>query len=308
MFAPPPESAASVFARLPADLDLSASGRGSAWLSDRPYHDARMGSFLEGPAFDRVGRLFCVDIAYGRILGIDSGATVEAFVEYDGAPNGLAIHRDGRLFVTDHKLGLMTVDPATRTVSCLLSGAYGEPFKGLNDLVFAANGDLYFTDQGQSGLDDPSGRVFRLAADGRLDLVLGGIPSPNGLALSGDGRTMFLAVTRANQIWRLPLTPQGRAYKVGVHLNLPGAGGPDGLAIAADDTLYVAMPTLGSVVAFDRCGEPVLRIRSATKGRLLTNLCFGGGDDAELFITDSATGSIQRADAGRNGQTPFSHM
>jgi gluconolactonase len=240
MSQPPFDIVASVFARLPAALDLSTSGRHSAWLDDRPYHDARLGSFLEGPSFDRDGLLYCVDIAYGRILRIDPAGAVEVFVEYDGAPNGLKIHRDGRLFVADHKCGLMVIDPVSRAVSCLLAGAQGEPFKGLNDLVFAKNGDLYFTDQGHTGLQDPSGRLFRLTAAGRLELVLGGIPSPNGLVLTRDERSLLLAVTRANQVWRLPLGPDGHAYKVGVFLNLSGGGGPDGLALDAEDGLSVA--------------------------------------------------------------------
>jgi gluconolactonase len=301
---PPYDVTAAVFATLPPALDLAADPPPSPWLADRPYHDQRPGSFLEGPAFDHTGRLYCVDIAYGRILRVGDTGALELFVAYEGAPNGLAIHRDGRLFVADHKRGLVVVDPASREVDVLLAGAFGEPFKGLNDLAFAANGDLYFTDQGQSGLDDPSGRVFRIAADGCVERVLDRIPSPNGLALAADGRSLMLAVTRANQIWRLPLAPDGRAYKVGVHLNLPGAGGPDGLALDAEGNLYVAMPTLGSVLVFDRHGDRIGRIRSGTQGRMLTNLAFGGRNNEELFITDSTTGSIQRIDLGRPSPAP----
>ncbi len=299
---------AEVFARLPPEMDLSASGRASQWLADRPYHDHKMGSFLEGPSFDREGRLYCVDIAYGRILRIAADGGIECFLEYDGAPNGLKIHRDGRIFVADHKLGLLIIDPITRRVETRLAGAFGEPFKGLNDLFFASNGDLYFTDQGQSGLQDPSGRVFRLDRTGRLDLVLAGIPSPNGLVLTGDERSLLLAVTRANQIWRLPLGPDGRTSKVGVFLNLSGGGGPDGLAAGVDDTLYIAQPMLGCVLVFDRFGESLGRIRSATAGRLLTNLAFGGEQGQDLYITDSSSGCIQRARMPQPGRKMFSHQ
>jgi gluconolactonase len=58
---------------------------------------------------------------------------------------------------------------------------YSEGFKGLNDLHFAANGDLYFTDQGQTGIADPTGRVFRLRADGGLDRLALNVPSPTAL-------------------------------------------------------------------------------------------------------------------------------
>ena len=66
--------------------------------------------------------------------------------------------------------------------------ANGERFKGVNDLVFASNGDLYFTDQGQTGLHDPTGRLFRLRQSGKLELVLDGIPSPNGMQLKAGSK------------------------------------------------------------------------------------------------------------------------
>ena len=51
----------------------------------------------------------------------------------------------------------------------MLETVFSESFKGLNDLHFASNGDLYFTDQGQTGFTIPTGRVFRLRTDGTLD-------------------------------------------------------------------------------------------------------------------------------------------
>jgi len=308
MFAPPPIISAHVFTTLPSTLNLAGSGHHSTWLADRPYHKGAVGSFLEGPAFDRHGHLYCVDIAYGRIFKIDSQGQFECFVEYDGAPNGLQIHRDGTLFITDHKKGLLTVDPKTHTISQIINKAFGEPFKGLNDLVFAKNGDLYFTDQGQSGLQDASGRVFRLKASGELELLLQGIPSPNSLVLSTDETVLFLAVTRANAIWRIPITQNHYTTKVGVFINLSGGGGPDGLAIDAEDNLYVTQPILGCVWGFNRYGEPIYRINSCTNGRMLTNLAIGGSEQTTLFITEATTGSIQCADIPHPKPTLFSHL
>ena len=91
---------------------------------------------------------------------------VTIVAEYDGEPNGLKIHRDGRIFIADHKHGLLLLDPASGKVSTILDRPYRERFKGLNDLIFARNGDLYFTDQGESDLRDPAGRLYRLGAEG----------------------------------------------------------------------------------------------------------------------------------------------
>ena len=86
-----------------------------------------------------------------------------------------------------------------------------ERFKAVNDLFFASNGDLYFTDQGLTGLHDPTGRVFRVRAGGQIDCLLDNIPSPNGLVLDPSETILYVAVTRANAIWRVPLMRDGSA-------------------------------------------------------------------------------------------------
>ncbi|HBB85601.1 MAG TPA: gluconolactonase, partial [Sulfitobacter sp.] len=131
--------------------------------------------------FDRQGNLFVVDVAFGRIFKIDRSGTFHLVCEYDGEPNGLALHRDGRMFVADHKNGIMLLDTDSGKIEPFLDRPRLERFKGVNDLTFSKTGDLYFTDQGQTGLHDPTGAVYRLASDGTLDKLLSNIPSPNGL-------------------------------------------------------------------------------------------------------------------------------
>ena len=163
----------------------------------------------------------------------------------------------------------MVFDPASGRIEPYLERALLQSFKGLNDLVFAANGDLYSTDQGQTGLHDPSGRLYRLRANGALDLLLDNLPSPNGLVLNRTENIVFLAVTRDNAIWRVPLMKNGLPSKVGVFIQLSGGGGPDGLAIDEDDNLAVCHVRLGSVWLFSAHGEPVLRVKSPALGRHL---------------------------------------
>lgn len=303
MYDPPQRIEAQVFARLP-DI-FRAPDRRSAWVEARQHKQVQ--SFLEGPAFDRDGMLYCTDIPFGRIFAIDPQGAFTLIADYGGEPNGMKIHRDGRAFVADHRLGLLSLDLATGNVSPVLERAWGESFRGLNDLVFASNGDLYFTDQGQSGLQNPSGRVLRLRVNGALECVLDGIPSPNGLAFNADESALFLNVTRANAVWRVPLDRHGHASKVGVFLHLSGGSGPDGLAIDEDGNLAVAMPGTGSVWLFSSTGEPLYRIVSPA-GIRPTNLAFGGPDRRTLFITESGSGSILSAHMPAPGVRLFSHQ
>jgi len=124
------------------------------------------------------------------------------------------------------------VDPDTGKVTPLLETRGSESFKGVNDLFFAANGDLYFTDQGQTGLHDPTGRVYRYDTAGRLTMLVNTVPSPNGLVLNKAETVLYVGVTRGNAVWRLPLMEDGTASKVGLFIQMSGGhAGPDGMAL-----------------------------------------------------------------------------
>ncbi|ANA35459.1 Gluconolactonase [Ralstonia mannitolilytica] len=249
--------------------------------------------FLEGPCWDARGNLWLVDIPHGRILRVSPQGEWNVVAEYDGEPNGLALRHDDTLLIADYKNGLLSLDPATGVVSPFLTRRNSERFKGPNDLVVARNGDVYFTDQGQTGLHDPTGRVYRLRADGRLDCLLSNGPSPNGVALTPDESALFVAMTRDNAVWRLPLLADGSTSKVGRFAQFYGTSGPDGMAMDAAGNLLVAHASLGAVFALSPHGEPLARIASC-RGRTTTNVALTP-DGQGLVITESATGSVLQA-------------
>jgi gluconolactonase len=278
------------------------------WIAANKFgHDPH--SFLEGPSFDRDGNLYVVDIPFGRVFRISPDKEWTLITEYDGEPNGLKIHKDGRIFIADYKNGILQLDPASGTVTPYCERWRVESFKGVNDLVFDALGNMYFTDQGLTGMHDPSGRVFRLSPDGsQLDCLINTVPSPNGLVPNLSEDIIYLAVTRANQVWRVPLLDDGGTAKVGIFLQLSGGhGGPDGMALDTDGGLVVCHAGNGSVWHFDPMGEPKHRIRSCS-GLNTTNLAFGGPGNKSLFITESMSGTILRAKLPDAGKVMYSHM
>lgn len=304
MFALPPVIPTVVWARLPDPLRITKPKE--PWTAYR-FPD-KPDSFLEGPAFDRQGNLYVVDIPHGRILRLSPDAQWTVVAEYDGEPNGLAIHRDGTIFIADYRNGILTLDPETRLLNTVISTINGAPLKGPNDLCFSRNGDLYFTDQGSTGLSDPTGRLVCIRRDGSVEVLLDCVPSPNGLILNRSETTLFLAVTRQNAIWRVPIpTPGVKPIRVGVAIQLSGGNGPDGLAMDEDDNLFVAQNKLGCIWGFDRRGVPICRIQSCT-GDDTTNMAFGGVDHRSLFITESHSGTILRAELERPGQTLYAHL
>jgi len=305
MYAAPPEISTEIFTRLPDEL--YDRGEPTDWVkAARP--GMRLHSFLEGPAVDRAGNLYCVDVPHGRIFRIDPDGGWSVAAQYAGEPNGLKTHRDGRIFIADHLNGLMVMEPDSGTVVPFLTRAGLERFRGPNDLFFAASGDLYFTDPGRSNLNDPTGRVFRVrAADGAVEMLLGNVPYPNGIVLNLEETHVLVAATRANAIWRFLADPDPKRQLLGLFIQLSGGlAGPDGLALDEAGNLAVVHAQHGSVWLFNPWGEPLYRVRSCA-GRALTNLAYGGHDMRSLFILDAETGSVLKARMPTPGKRMFSH-
>jgi len=304
MFAAPPVIETKILVDINAAFGIT--DRQSEWaklLFGRPNTP----SFLEGPSFDRDGNLWLVDVAWGRLFRVSPSGALDVACQYDGEPNGLAFHRDGYGVIADHFHGLMRLDPASRAVEPLLLRNTNERFRGTNDLPYASNGDLYFTDQGTSDLIDRSGRVFCLRANGTLDLICDHLPSPNGLVLNPDENVLFVGLTRDNAVWRMRLNDNGRADQVGRLIRLSGGTGPDGMAADADGNILVCHVGFGAIWVFSPTGEPLYRVNSC-KGLAITNCAFGGPDNRTLYITESSSGCILTAELPTPGRVLYAHM
>ena len=301
-FTPPQVIEARVLTRVP---DSFRNARRTEWCdANKPGHV--VDSFLEGPSFDREGNLYVTDIPYGRIFRITPKLVWELVVEYEGWPNGIAVHKDASLWITDYRKGIIRLDAKSGKVETLLGHRNSESFKGVNDLTFDAQGRCYFTDQGQTGLHDPTGRVYRYdRAAGRLDLLVSGIPSPNGVALGASGRALFVAVTRANQVWRGPLLADGSVAKVGAFRTFFGTSGPDGMAADVDHRLVVAHASLGGAFVLNARGEVTHFVKSP-QGSTVTNVAYRPGTST-IVMTESETGTILEAELPAAGAPLFSH-
>lgn len=301
-YEPPKVIETEVFTAVPEKFRRKPGERSDTGGGKKPE---KRDCFLEGPSFDRDGNLYVVDIPYGRIFRVSPSREWELVVEYDGEPNGLKIHRDGRAFVADRKHGIMVLETDGGTIHPFIEGPAKEKFKGVNDLVFARNGDLYFTDQGQTGLHDPTGRVYRYTSGGRLECLVDTVPSPNGIVLSPRENALYVAVTRANAVWVMPFDDDGDVTRAGIFVQLPSPG-PDGLAIDEEGNVIVAHPGTGLAWVYDRRGVPIHQIKSC-RGSMVTNVAFGGEDRKTLFLVESRTGSILTASMPAPGKLMYSH-
>ena len=138
-------------------------------------------------------------------------------------------------------------DTETHWANMMLHGAKMDCF--LEGPSFDRDGNLYV-------VDIPYGRIFKIAPDGTWTLAAEYDGEPNGLVMNLEETILYLAVTRDNSVWRVPLMADGRPTKVGVFVQLSGGlAGPDGMALDAEGNLAVAHAGLGTVWLFNRIGD-----------------------------------------------------
>jgi gluconolactonase len=244
--------------------------------------------FPEGPAFDRNGNLFVVNVDTGDIFKISPDGQVKLFVNTGGAPNGAKFHANGDLYVADRQKGIIAVSPDGK-IRVIVDHYQEKKFNGPNDLIFDSRGNLYFTDPHGSSAENPFGCVYRISSHGEITCSASGLAFPNGLVLSRDEKYLFVANTRKNRILRYVLNPPVRSY---VFSHLSGGWGPDGMAFDVAGNLYVAHFGGGDVIVLNPKGELVERI--PVSGLYPTNVAFGGPDRRTLYVTEVETGSVYR--------------
>ncbi len=250
----------------------------------------------EGPEHIEVGpdgKLY-TGVFSGAILRMNpDGSGLEVVADTGGRPLGLAFDAQGRLIVADALRGLLAVRP-DGTVTVLVDRFDGRPIGYADAVVVAPDGSVFFTDASQRisprehGTFDAAlldiiehsctGRVLRHdAASNRTELVMGGLCFPNGLALSGDGRSLFVAETAEYRIWKIETdardldapaaarTPDGDTRLIAT--NLPGF--PDNLSRGESGRIWVGLtkPRAGTIDAL--AGQPFLRSATLRLPRFL---------------------------------------
>lgn len=268
--------------------DLHHQGEPSAWAKmTRPGQP--MHSFLEAAFFDDAGNMWVSDVPYGRVFRISAKGDWTLMHQIDGEPHAMRIAPDGRHIAVDYKHGLIELTSAASFD--ILSSGGTSPFLGLSDMTYGPDGALWFTDSGRSSLSDPNGRVYR-HENGDLRQILDCVPYANGIAVSPDNAWVFVAATRANQVWKFSTRlPETGAPMVGTYLQLSGGLGPDGLACNAYGWLAVAQAQAGRAYVFDAVGDLITEVR-LPHGLWTTSVTFDPADPQRLIIVDAQFGGV----------------
>ena len=275
--------------------------------------------FTEGPVWIRSeSRLLFSDVRANTIYQWTEAEGASTFIDpvFEGdvtgrrsiSSNGLTLDAEGRLIICEHGNRLISRLEADGTRTTLVDRYQGRRLNSPNDAVYSTDGWLYFTDPpyGLEGLEESPMReldfngIYRLSPDGELELLYADQTRPNGIALSPDERTLYVANSDANdKVWyAYDLGDDGLSnprifYDVndqtapgaadGMTVDLAGnifATGPGGVWIFAPDGTHLGTIQLDEVVANAGWGDDgrtlymtastgLYRIRLTTEGQIL---------------------------------------
>jgi lactonase len=274
---------------------------------------------LEGPAYDREGNLLFVNIYGGQILKLSRNRTLSVIYEDPHLrPAGIAIHRDGRIFVAevgDFKAGsVIALNPDGSHPQIIVG-----PDRGVvpDDLVFDCHGGFYFTDF-KGTATQPTGGVFYVAPD--FESVTPALPdmsAANGVALSPDEKVLWATEFCAGRLHRVDLVAPATPAPFGSTVPYHFVGrAPDSMRTDADGNVYVAMYHQGRILVFSPYGMPIGQIvlpgRDQNHFLKSTSLAFvPDSSDIVIVSRDEIGGQgamIFRAGAFAHGTRLFSHQ
>ncbi len=254
---------------------------------------------VEGPMRDTDGSVLFTNNQAGRVLRVAADGTVSTWFEGPYGANALARTTKGEIVATLQKTPVIAVLQPGAQPKTVVDQYDGKPFNRPNDLVADKRGNIYFTDSIPLGSTAPvilPSALYQIAADGKLLLITTDIPRPNGVALSPDERTLYVANTSGEWVFAFELDSKGTAGKrrdfaklatPPAQGNAAPAGGADGIAVDDKGRIYVAT-TLGVQVFSDK-GEALGVIAMPKQAQ---NLAFGGKDRNELYVV--GRGSVYR--------------
>mmetsp|Transcript_33432 Transcript_33432/g.73647 ORF Transcript_33432/g.73647 Transcript_33432/m.73647 type:complete len:284 (-) Transcript_33432:233-1084(-) len=259
-----------------------------------------IGSDICCPFFGPNGKLHAVRQNAGTIITIDNVGNAQTICSTGGQPSGAVFTSDGVLYVSDFgHSAILSVQPDGQ--QDLVVGVYEDkPLKGPHSINIT-NGDIFFSDSGsfgETGLHSRLGSLFTISSSpsGQIlqPIALESLAYPSGIAVSHNGKFIYVAEMMANRILRFFQQPQG-VFHSSVFHQLSGAVGPSCLALCPLGNLYIGhydvkeSATEGQVHVVSPAGKVLSHI--STTGPEISGLAINEG---VLYITEKSTGSVQK--------------
>lgn len=244
---------------------------------------------IEGPVWhDELGLLFS-DVPNGGVYRLAKDGSVSRQVPKRRGIGGMALHADGGLIMGGRDVVVSDIDGTN--MQTLLAGADTRAGVGFNDLTTDAAGRIYVGCLGFKvfgGGEPKPGYLHVIDLDGSTREISDGIMLTNGLAFSPDGKRLYHSDARADVVRVYDVLPDGSVGGWQAFAHIHQGETPDGLAVAADGSVWVALAHGGAVAVYEPDGT--LRERISVPLPMVTSVCFGGGDLQDLYVVTGSRG------------------
>lgn len=250
----------------------------------------------EGPVALKDGSILFTENRADRIVKVAPNNSVSTYLEKTGGANALAINAAGDLLaVQTAPSGIAVLQPKAK----VLAKAYaGKPLNRPNDLAVSKSGNIYFSDPGaapQPGVTPPKPALYWLDRKGKVTLIADDIRRPNGVALSPDEKTLYVANTAGEALISFSIRADGGVTDRRDFVKLAGfkdtpngpSSGADGIVVDAEGRVYVATSAGIQIFSADGATLGIITLPKAPQ-----NLAFGGPDHAHLYAV--GRGSVYR--------------
>lgn len=245
--------------------------------------------FTEGPVWNEAGQyLLFSDIPANTIYKIEPTGEIISFRKPSQNSNGLTYDKVGNLIIAEHSGRKISKLSPEGKYSMIVDNFKGTPLNSPNDVIVDSRGVIYFTDppygRPKDATDTLSFNGVYKFSNGKLELIADDLYRPNGIALSPDERSLYVANSgQPKQFIKYPINRSGKIGKGKVFFDaseLSGDGNPDGIKVDTQGNIFATGP--GGVLVLTEKGELLGTIKFPETP---ANLAFGGHDKKTLFVT-----------------------
>ena len=252
-----------------------AAGASKDLLPENSFTDG-----IEGPAVDRLGRLYAVNFRENGTIGtIDSAGTARLFAKLpEGSiANGIRFDRKGNMFLADYTGHNILIIPAGTSTPKVF--AHNPNVNQPNDIAITDNGTLFASDP---DWQNNTGQLWRISSNGDVTLLDKDMGTTNGIEVSPDNRTLYVNESVQRRVWAYDLDTAGDISNKRLFFQFADHG-LDGMRSAQNGNLYIARYGAGEIAVISAAGDLVHTYK--LKGKRPTNVAFGGDDGRTLYVT-----------------------
>lgn len=254
---------------------------------------------VEAPVYHPTLGLLVSDVARGGVWRIRQGHQPAMVVGHRRGIGGLALHESGGIIVSGRNVAhrpfeLDMVQNAGET-SVVIERDPANGIVGFNDMTTDASGRLYVGSVSFIAFEEDvrqakPGRLHMVDLDGKVRTVADDVLLTNGLGFSPDGRRLYHSDSGRQLVRVYDVAEDGRLSPPAILVQTPD-GKPDGMAVAEDGTIWLALAFASAVLVLAPDGREIRRI--PVPDPMVTSLCFGGADRRDLYVTSGSTGASE---------------